>query len=92
MGFVREWEHRFEPGLPAFAGIARGELRLFLSEHAGDAQVPALVYLRIEDVEAVGEAYGAAVVAQPWGADELELEDPDGNRLRVGWPRGRAGA
>jgi Glyoxalase superfamily protein len=37
LGFVKTSEHRFEPGLPAFVSIDRGRVRLFLSEHAGDA-------------------------------------------------------
>ncbi|XKK37879.1 glyoxalase superfamily protein [Nocardiopsis sp. ARC36] len=37
-GSTREWEHRFEPGLPAFVGVARGQVRPFLSEHEGDAR------------------------------------------------------
>lgn len=85
MGFRKEWEHRFEPSLPAFVSIVRGELRLFLSEHAGDAPGPALVYLRIQDLEAVAQAYGKEVVRQPWGTNEILLHDPDGNRVRVGW-------
>jgi ribosomal protein S18 acetylase RimI-like enzyme len=24
LGFTKEWEHRFEPGMPAFVCIARG--------------------------------------------------------------------
>jgi hypothetical protein len=29
LGFVHEWEHRFEPGFPAFLSIARGAIRMF---------------------------------------------------------------
>ena len=32
LGFVKEWEHRFEPGLPLYVGIARGGIRMHLSE------------------------------------------------------------
>lgn len=90
MGFTKEWEHRFEPELPAFVSIVREPLRLFLSEHAGDAPGPALVYLRLEDVQSIAKAYGASIDHQPWGSDEVMLEDPDGNRVRVGWPSGRS--
>lgn len=27
LGFTQEWEHRFEPGWPAFVSIARGRAR-----------------------------------------------------------------
>ena len=32
---------------------------------------------------AIAEEFGAAVETQPW-AREIELTDPDGNRLRIG--------
>ncbi|MFW5420296.1 VOC family protein [Nocardiopsis sp. CNT-189] len=83
LGFTEEWVHRFEPGLPAFVSVARGPVRLFLSEHTGDARPDTLVYLRVRDVDRVAEEFGARAEEAPWGR-ELELRDPDGNRLRVG--------
>ena len=56
---------------------------LHLSEHAGDATPGTLVYLYVDDVDAVAAEFGAAVTTQPW-AREVALTDPDGNRLRVG--------
>ncbi|MEU6162226.1 glyoxalase superfamily protein [Streptomyces sp. NPDC047130] len=85
LGFARQWEHRFEPGLPAFVEVARGEVRLFLSEHHGDAPPDTLVHLRVRDVDAVASAFGVEVTDLPW-AREIELRDPDGNRLRIGTP------
>ncbi|MFH8367235.1 glyoxalase superfamily protein [Streptomyces sp. NPDC018031] len=85
LGFTRQWEHRFEPELPAFVEIARGPVRLFLSEHAGDARPGTLVYLRVRDVDAVAAEFGVVPQDAPW-AREVELRDPDGNRLRVGTP------
>jgi catechol 2,3-dioxygenase-like lactoylglutathione lyase family enzyme len=86
LGFTTEWEHRFEPGLPAFVSVARGGIRLFLSEHEGDARPGTLVYLRLPDVDAVGAEFGVPVRDVPWGGRETEVCDPDGNRLRVGTP------
>jgi Glyoxalase superfamily protein len=43
LGFTRQWEHRFGPGMPAFVSIARDRARLFLSEHRGDALPDTLV-------------------------------------------------
>jgi catechol 2,3-dioxygenase-like lactoylglutathione lyase family enzyme len=84
LGYEVEWEHRFEPGFPIFMSIARqGSARLFLSEHTGDAQPDGLVYLRVDDLEAVAREFDRAVVGQPWGR-EVHLVDPDGNRLRLG--------
>lgn len=78
--------HRFAPGLPAFVEVARGEVRLFLSEHTGDARPDTLVYLRVRDVDVVAGEFGVPVEEAPWGR-EVELRDPDGNRLRIGSPR-----
>lgn len=83
LGFRRQWEHRFGPGLPVFTEVARGRVRLFLSEHRGDARPGTLVYLRVHDVDAVAAEFGAVPEDAPWGR-EVELRDPDGNRLRVG--------
>lgn len=85
LGFAKQWEHRFDPGLPAFVEVARGGVRLFLSEHEGDARPGTLVYLRVRDVDAIASAFGVQVRSAPW-AREIELRDPDGNRLRIGTP------
>lgn len=55
LGFSQEWEYRFEPGSPAFVSAARGRVRLFLSEHTGDARPDTLIYLRLRDLEAVAK-------------------------------------
>jgi catechol 2,3-dioxygenase-like lactoylglutathione lyase family enzyme len=84
LGFVKEWEHRFDPSFPAFVSVARdGTARLFLSEHRGDAQPDTLVYLRVADVDAIAREFDSEIIDQPWGR-EVHLTDPDGNRLRVG--------
>ena len=84
LGYDQEWEHRFEPGFPAFVSIARaGQARIFLSEHTGDAVPDGLVCLRVGDIEAIAVEFDVAIVEQPWGR-EVHLVDPDGNRLRVG--------
>ncbi|MEU9577542.1 MULTISPECIES: glyoxalase superfamily protein [Streptomyces] len=85
LGFTEQWEHRFAPGLPAFVEVARGGVRLFLSEHEGDARPGTLVHLRVRDVDAVASEFGVRPEDLPW-AREIELRDPDGNRLRIGTP------
>ena len=85
LGFTREWEHRFEPGMPAFVSIARGRARLFLSEHQGDARPDTLIYLVVGDIDAVVAEFGRPAGEPPYGC-EIELRDPDGNRLRVSTP------
>lgn len=85
LGFGTEWEHRFRPGMPAFVAVARGGLRIFLSEHTGDARPDTLLYLRLADLDAIAAEFGVPVRRQPWGP-ELEVRDPDGNRLRISVP------
>ena len=82
LGFSQEWEHRIEPGWPAFVSIARGRARLFLSEHRGDARPGTLVVLEVSDVDAFVAEFGRPDGEPPYGC-ELELRDLDGNRLRI---------
>lgn len=58
-------------------------MRLYLSEHKGDARPDTLVYIWVQDVFAVAREFQVEVNEQPW-AQEVELRDPDGNRLRIG--------
>lgn len=85
LGFQQTSIHRFEPGLPAFVAVERGPMRLFLSEHTGDARPDTLIYLSVADVHPLAREFGVTVQKQPWGL-EIELRDPDGNRLRIGSP------
>src|SRR5437016_7533022 len=50
LGFRKEWEHQFEPGFPWFVSVARGNVRLYLSEHKGDARPNTLIHLYVTDV------------------------------------------
>ena len=85
LGCKVEWEHRFEPGMPAFVSMARGRARVFLSEHQGDARPDTLLYLVVGDTDAVAREFGRPSGDQPYGCD-FELRDPDGNRLRISSP------
>ena len=85
LGFEQESVHRFKPRMPAFVTIRWGRMRLFLSEHEGDARPDTLVYLRVNDVDSVATEFDADIEDAPW-AREIELRDPDGNRLRIGTP------
>ena len=50
LGFRKEWEHQFEPDFPGFVSVARGEIRLYLSEHAGDAPPSRFAGTALENV------------------------------------------
>jgi catechol 2,3-dioxygenase-like lactoylglutathione lyase family enzyme len=83
LGFSVEGVHRFEPDLPRYVYLRRGDVWLHLSEHEGDARPDTLVYFYVDDVDAIAAEFGATVETQPW-AREIELTDPDCNRLRIG--------
>jgi catechol 2,3-dioxygenase-like lactoylglutathione lyase family enzyme len=83
LGFQKEWEHQFEPGFPWFVSVARGRVRLYLSEHKGDARPDTLIHLYVNDVDAVAEEFGIPVDEEGLAGRECALEDPDGNRLRI---------
>jgi catechol 2,3-dioxygenase-like lactoylglutathione lyase family enzyme len=83
LGFVKEWEHQFEPGFPWFVSVARGNVRLYLSEHIGDARPDTLIHLYVRDVDTVSREFQVAVDEEGLAGRECQLVDPDGNRLRV---------
>lgn len=45
LGFTIEWENRFEENTPVYMEISRGNLRLHLSEHHGDASPGSTVFI-----------------------------------------------
>jgi uncharacterized glyoxalase superfamily protein PhnB len=83
LGFKIDWE------TPFFASISRDRCKLFLSE--GDQGHPgSWVWAGVTDVEALFAEYTAAGAKvrhsptnYPW-AYEMQVEDPDGNILRLG--------
>ena len=83
LGFQKEWEHQFEPGFPRFVSVARGRARLYLSEHEGDARPNTLIHLYVNDIDSVSEEVGIPIDEQGLAGRECDLEDPDGNRLRI---------
>ncbi len=87
LGFTVEGEHRFAPGMPLYLFLRRGSNALHLSEHKGDARPNTLVYFYVNDVDTIAAEFDAEVENQPW-AREVQLTDPDGNRLRIGERRG----
>jgi hypothetical protein len=82
LGFDIEFEHRFEPHLPAYVGLRREGARIHLSEHAGDARPDTLVFIWVDSVGPIAAEFGATVNDAPWG-NEVSLTDPDANRVRV---------
>src|SRR5205814_4300689 len=87
LGFRKEWEHQFERGFPWFVSIARGSVRIYLSEHTGDARPDTLIRLYVTDIDAVSAEFGVPVDEEGLAGRECDISDRDGNRLRIATPR-----
>jgi hypothetical protein len=87
LGFCKQWQHQFKPGFPLFVSVARGHVRLYLSEHKGDARPNTLIHLNVKDIDAVSAEFGIPVDEEGLAGREVDVEDPDGNRLRIATPR-----
>lgn len=83
LGFAVRGTHQFEPGFPVYMFLQRGAVALHLSEHTGDAPHRSLVFMEVDDLDAIAAEFGATIADQPWGRREVQLADPDGNRLRI---------
>lgn len=90
LGFELVFEHRFEPGMPLYMGVRRGECVLHLSEHYGDGAPGAAVRIACDDVTAYAvalrdrkfeNARPDAPQTMPWGTLEFAVHDPSHNRL-----------
>lgn len=89
LGFNIDWEHRFEPGLPLYMQISRGDCVLHLSEHHGDCCPGAAMRIQSDHIETLQKElldkqykYSRPQVQQtPWGSTDMAIADPFGNRL-----------
>ncbi len=89
LGFKVDFEHRFEPGLPLYMGVSKGDCVLHLTEHHGDCSPGAALRIPLDELD----AYQAELLAKnykysrpgielmPWGARDMSIKDPFGNRL-----------
>jgi catechol 2,3-dioxygenase-like lactoylglutathione lyase family enzyme len=87
IGFHKQWEHQFEPGFPWFVSIARGQVRIYLSEHLGDASPNTLIHLNVHDIDSIAAELGISVDEDGLAGRQCNVEDLDGNRLRIATPR-----
>lgn len=70
-----------------FVSVVRGHVRLYLSEHKGDARPNTLIHLNVKDIDAVSAEFGIPVDEEGLAGRECDLEDLDGDRLRIATPR-----
>jgi ribosomal-protein-alanine N-acetyltransferase len=93
LGMSVDFEHRFEPGLPLYMGVSRGNLVLHLSEHHGDGTPGTIVYVAtagVRELHAELSAKNYPNLRPGLTTDEigtcLQLLDPFGNALRFNEP------
>ncbi|MHC8383819.1 glyoxalase superfamily protein [Pseudomonas sp. LB3P14] len=89
LGFKIDWQHRFEPNLPLYLQVSRGECVLHLSEHYGDSTPGSALRIETDELEVfqqqlLAKEYPFArpqIQAMPWGSQDMTVTDPFGNRL-----------
>ncbi|MBV7377791.1 glyoxalase superfamily protein [Maritimibacter dapengensis] len=89
LGFTVVFEHRFGPDMPLYMSVKRGACELHLSEHHGDATPGGAVRIEVSDIEALHAEITErghprlrpGIADQTWGAREVMLTDPFGNRV-----------
>lgn len=83
-----------------YALLSRGDSHLHLSSHEGDGVFGNLIYVQVEEVDALfyefvsrginteqPDVYPAVVIPlteQTWGMKEFSIRDPDGNKITFG--------
>jgi catechol 2,3-dioxygenase-like lactoylglutathione lyase family enzyme len=87
LGFRKEWDWGSPPD---FACVCRDGVRIFLCQ-GGQGAPGTWISIFVQDVDALHADYvrRGALIPQapanfPWGLREMNVEDPDGHRLRFG--------
>lgn len=88
-GFGVDWEHRFGENMPLYTQVSRGELKLHLSEHAGDASPGCNMVVRTKGLAALHRElddkkcrYMKPGLERQERRTEMMVIDPFGNRIR----------
>jgi catechol 2,3-dioxygenase-like lactoylglutathione lyase family enzyme len=83
LGFVVDAEWSSGPTFTETTVVVRrGELVLILSSREKGARADSLIYLRIADLTDIEQEFNLPATRH-FGGQQLELHDPDGNRIRV---------
>ena len=87
LGFRKKWDWG-DP--PTFGCVTRGNVEIFICEGA-QGQPGMWMSIFVDDVDALHEEYKSrgAIIRQPptnmpWGVREMNVQDPDGHRFRMG--------
>jgi catechol 2,3-dioxygenase-like lactoylglutathione lyase family enzyme len=94
LGFKLDFAYRpFGAIDPCYMGFSRDEARFHASSFSGDAVAGGVIYLLVDDVDAIHEELAARGVKidtgpinQDWGNREMYVRDPDRNCIRFTQP------
>ena len=90
LGFRQDFAYRpFGDADPCYMGLVRDEVEVHVSSFPGDGGPRGVVFLLVEDLDALHKDLIAKDVAillapteQSWGNREMYISDPDGNSIR----------
>ena len=90
LGFKKDWDWGGGGDPPTFASVSRDQIRIFLCQ-GGQGHAGTWMSIFVDDVDALHEEFesSGAIIRQPptnfsWGMREMNIEDIDGHRLRMG--------
>ncbi|MEO1027208.1 MAG: glyoxalase superfamily protein [Pseudomonadota bacterium] len=89
LGFSVVFEHRHADGMPLYMPVERAGVQLHLSEHHGDASPGSHTSIPTTNLRAFHHELSEkrymfnrpGLEKKPWGALEMQVHDPFGNRL-----------
>lgn len=97
LGFRRQFATRFDESQPdpCYMGLTRDGVWLHLSSFSGDGVSGGVVYVVVDDVDAMhaelltkGVRIDTGPIDQTWGNREMYVKDSDGNSIRFVQGRG----
>ncbi len=89
LGMQLDWEHRFEPALPIYMQVSKGNFVLHLSEHPGDCSPGSKLFVEVDNLEDLYYVLSAKdypycspeIETPPWGGRCFTITDPFSNRI-----------
>jgi hypothetical protein len=89
LGFVMDWEHRFEANMPLYLQLSYKNCIIHLSEHHGDCCPGAALRIEVGNIDLfhttlLAKEYKYArpgIEETPWNTKEVCIHDPFGNRI-----------
>jgi catechol 2,3-dioxygenase-like lactoylglutathione lyase family enzyme len=96
LGFRREFAHRADESKPdpCYMGFTRDGVRLHVSSFSGDGVSGGVVYVAVDDVDALHQELAAKGIAidtgpvdQTWDTREMYVKDADRNSIRFSQER-----